>query len=317
MLSEDEFIQVVKNAPLVSIDIILKDHEGRVLLGFRKKEPAKDRWFVPGGRVRKNESLDDAFRRITKSELGLGYERSDARFVGVFENIFPSNFSNVGNFGTHYIVLAYEIRPKIIPELHKLPTDQHSKFQWFTNLDLVIIKGKGVSFPDTIFHPYPEIDPYIFPYFEIECLTESENEKLTENQYNILNARRDSFNSLLWSTPVISLTAQAFLFTIALNPDVSVYSRIISAFLALITAVASIHLLMKHRFYEEEHAKISHKYERNHGLAEINKQCDPKPWFQNKSSYGIWRIILSFFAFFALLIIIFTIIAEMYNISFF
>jgi colanic acid biosynthesis protein WcaH len=36
----------------VSIDLIVRDADGRVLLGLRNNRPARDWWFVPGGIVR-------------------------------------------------------------------------------------------------------------------------------------------------------------------------------------------------------------------------------------------------------------------------
>ena len=72
-LGREEFLEVVDRAPLVSIDLAVRDAKGRVLLGKRTNEPAKGCWFVPGGRIHKNERLDAAFRRICLDELGKQY----------------------------------------------------------------------------------------------------------------------------------------------------------------------------------------------------------------------------------------------------
>jgi colanic acid biosynthesis protein WcaH len=56
-LSRSSFIDVVKRTPLVSIDIIVENRRNQVLLGLRKNEPAKGFWFVPGGRILKNERI--------------------------------------------------------------------------------------------------------------------------------------------------------------------------------------------------------------------------------------------------------------------
>ncbi len=49
-ITDDQLLEVIKNAPLVSIDIIVKNKDGKILLGFRNNEPAKNTWFIPGGR---------------------------------------------------------------------------------------------------------------------------------------------------------------------------------------------------------------------------------------------------------------------------
>jgi len=46
----------------------------------------------------------------------------DARFLGVFEHLYPTNFTEKEDFGTHYVVLAYEIRIGQTPL--DLPKDQ-------------------------------------------------------------------------------------------------------------------------------------------------------------------------------------------------
>ncbi len=119
---------IIKNTPLVAIDLIIRNQEGKILLGLRKNRPAKGYYFVPGGRIFKNETLDEAFRNISKNEIGVELERKQAKFLGVYEHIYEDNF--FGNeFGTHYIVLAHII--DIDFEL-ELPEEQHSDYIWLS-----------------------------------------------------------------------------------------------------------------------------------------------------------------------------------------
>jgi len=55
LLSDDDFLRVIQNTPLVSIDFIIQNSSGEFLLGKRLNKPAKNFWVVPGGRSRKNE----------------------------------------------------------------------------------------------------------------------------------------------------------------------------------------------------------------------------------------------------------------------
>ena len=87
-LSESTFQTIIGATPLVSIDLIVKNAKGEVLLGYRTNRPAQGYWFVPGGRVQKNERLDNAFLRLTKAELGVAIQRASATFMGVFEHLF-------------------------------------------------------------------------------------------------------------------------------------------------------------------------------------------------------------------------------------
>jgi colanic acid biosynthesis protein WcaH len=129
-LGFDEYADVVKKAPLVSIDLVVKNEGGEILVGLRKNAPAKGYWFVPGGRILKDERIAEAFERIAHDELGIKPAFKDARFLGVFEHLYPNNFTEREEFSTHYVVLAYEIKinkPALNP-----PDDQHSEYKWLS-----------------------------------------------------------------------------------------------------------------------------------------------------------------------------------------
>ena len=129
-LGRDDFIQVVRNAPLVSIDLIVKNSRNEILVGLRKNEPAKDYWFVPGGRVLKDEHIRQAFERITKEELGIEIPYEQAGFFGVFEHLHQNNFTQKDDFTTHYIVLAHLIHISESPLA--LPQTQHREYKWLS-----------------------------------------------------------------------------------------------------------------------------------------------------------------------------------------
>jgi colanic acid biosynthesis protein WcaH len=129
MLNEADFMTLVRLAPLVSIDLVVTDGNRRILVGRRRNRPAQDTWFVPGGRIAKDESLDTAFRRIVHNELGVASaERSSARLYGVFEHRYDDNFAGAPGFGTHYIVLAYAMSLSGTVPIGRF--DQHSGYQW-------------------------------------------------------------------------------------------------------------------------------------------------------------------------------------------
>lgn len=135
-LNENIFRTVIENTPLIAIDLIVKNTRGQVLLGRRVNEPAFDFWFVPGGRIFKDESLDVAFNRIVQDEIGLELKRSSVEFDKVYEHFYKNNVFN-NDFSTHYIVLAH----KMI--INKLPTlnIQHSEYSWF-NIDELLNNNK-------------------------------------------------------------------------------------------------------------------------------------------------------------------------------
>ncbi len=134
-MEDSIFRTIVKNTPLVSIDLIIYDTKGRVLLGLRTNEPAKGIWFIPGGRINKNETFAEAFRRISKMETGVEMDPDNARFKGVYQHMYDTNYMQEPGYGTHYIVLAFEITLK--RDLTSLPDEQHSQYRWLSPVELV------------------------------------------------------------------------------------------------------------------------------------------------------------------------------------
>jgi colanic acid biosynthesis protein WcaH len=138
-LSKETFSTVIKNTPLISIDLILRNSEDKILLGKRLNKPAKNSWFVPGGRVFKDESLEDAFKRITEDEIGVQININSASFKGIYQHFYDDNVFT-DDFSTHYIVMAFELRLTNTPITNK----QHDNYKWFDEEEL--IKDEDVYF---------------------------------------------------------------------------------------------------------------------------------------------------------------------------
>lgn len=127
-LDEHTFKLVVASTPLVSIDLIIRNSKRQILLGQRTNRPAQGFWFVPGGRICKDETFEAAFQRLTKVELGEEYSLKQAQFFGTYQHFYKDNFSK-DEFSTHYVVLGYELELDI--ELSSLPDEQHNHYQWW------------------------------------------------------------------------------------------------------------------------------------------------------------------------------------------
>ena len=132
-LSMSDFRLAVKNTSIFTIDLILKNSLQKILLGLRKNPPAKGYWFVPGGRVYKNENLNEAFIRILNEETGLSIEDvNNVKLIGVFEHKYEDNFFGDPSFNAHYTVLACEINLRNSVTIR--PDPQHEILQFFYNM---------------------------------------------------------------------------------------------------------------------------------------------------------------------------------------
>jgi len=121
---------VVRLAPLVSIDLVILNRANEALLGYRTNRPAKGKWFVPGGRVKKGERIKDALVRIARNETGIKVLPGSAVFAGVHEHFYMNSvFSASRSLTTHYVVLAFRITLRKDPELRL--DSQHTRLAWF------------------------------------------------------------------------------------------------------------------------------------------------------------------------------------------
>lgn len=290
-LTEWQFQEVFANAPLVSIDLVVRDERNRLLLGYRKNSPAQRKWFVPGGRIYKGETLDSAFGRISLEEINEQHSTDEARFIGVYSHFYATNPQdavdcNGLSIPTHYVVLAYEL---CVDDRFKTPDEsaQHYSFAWV---------AEKQTEPDSDGDWKNDVHEYVRAYFR-------EPSQMSSKQYELLNARRDSFNNLVWQTPIVSLAAQAFLFHVILSSRVNEAAGYIACSLSLIASIGSLHLMIKHRRMEEAHAKILHDYEQSHGCYGANRRFEPEWGFWPRrsqfrsrrifnSSYIVWKAVM-------------------------
>lgn len=155
-LNHAELDTVIRLAPLVAIDLIIRNARDEVLLGLRKNEPAKGCYFVPGGMIRKSEHLAEAFARLVKNETDHAARFDDARLIGVFEHFYPTNRSGSGGYGTHYVVLGYEYRwpSALAPK----PDDQHSELRWWP-VAALLASGRVHENTKAYFRPQARPEP--------------------------------------------------------------------------------------------------------------------------------------------------------------
>ena len=145
-LEKKDFENIVLNTPLVSIDLCILDKR-KILLGKRKNHPAKNFYFVPGGRIRKNEIINIALSRILEDEIGYKFidDNIQKKLLGIYEHFYDDNFLGNNKFKTHYIVLAFLISFDQIEKISDVPLhkDQHSNYIWY-DLENKIIKDIGI-----------------------------------------------------------------------------------------------------------------------------------------------------------------------------
>ena len=73
--------------------------------------------------------------------------------------------------------------------------------------------------------------------------------------YEAAEARRSASNQMMWQVPALSLAAQSFLLTVALEQGTSLTGRIVAAVVGAVAALATAQLMLKHRYHEIDQSR--------------------------------------------------------------
>src|SRR6266576_493536 len=82
--------------------------------------------------------------------------------------------------------------------------------------------------------------------------------------HSALVAKRQTLDQLIWQAPVIALTAQAFLMTIAFDTTHSIFYRCLSGITATVIGLASLQLFLRHKELERQASIQLENLERQH-----------------------------------------------------
>ena len=128
ILSDEEYRRILSVMPVVCIDCLVVNDRQEYLLVKRTNEPLKGQYWVPGGRVLKNERLSEAVHRKMRQELGVDVDI--IKNVGFFEEFFPTSREGADG-GVHMISLIYKVKPR--SDDIRLD-DQSAEWGWFKEL---------------------------------------------------------------------------------------------------------------------------------------------------------------------------------------
>lgn len=73
-LPEEVFLFISRITPIVNVDLLIKDENGRTLLSWRDDQFAGAGWHLPGGIVRFKEKLEERLQKVAEKEIGAAVE---------------------------------------------------------------------------------------------------------------------------------------------------------------------------------------------------------------------------------------------------
>ena len=118
MIDDYLYNKIIDVLPILCVDGFIVDDD-KILLLKRNNYPAINEWWVPGGRVVKNELLCDSIIRKVKEETGLDVEILNQ--IGITETIFETK---------HTVNVCFSLRVKS-DNINITINSEHSEYKWF------------------------------------------------------------------------------------------------------------------------------------------------------------------------------------------
>ena len=85
--------EIAKRIPILCVELIIYNKDGKVLLVKRKLPPLQNSWWLPGGGVLFGEKLEKAAVRVAAEELGLrAGDLHLIRQTGIMELFFRKGY---------------------------------------------------------------------------------------------------------------------------------------------------------------------------------------------------------------------------------
>jgi ADP-ribose pyrophosphatase YjhB (NUDIX family) len=129
-IKENFYKKFIQNMPLCCVDLVVKNND-RFLLVRRKQSPAKNKWWLIGGRLFLNENLIVAAKRKLKEELGLKKIKL-LKLLGVGETKFKKGRFESPIHSVNIVFLA-EIDNLQVKSI-KLDLINHFGYKWQKNV---------------------------------------------------------------------------------------------------------------------------------------------------------------------------------------
>lgn len=102
-LPQDVFLLLSSMTPLVNVDLLIKDENGRTLLAWRDDLHSSTGWHIPGGIIRYRETLETRLQKVAQTEIGVDSIKYHPKHIEVNEFIHFEREERC-----HFISFLYE-----------------------------------------------------------------------------------------------------------------------------------------------------------------------------------------------------------------
>lgn len=134
-LPEEVFLFISRITPMVNVDLLIKDENGRTLLSWRDDQFHGAGWHLPGGVVRFKEELKKRVQKVAETEIGTAVEFEHVP-IAINEIICKHNTRG------HFISLLYKcfLSGKYAPRNKGLTERNKGYLKWHDSCPSNLVK---------------------------------------------------------------------------------------------------------------------------------------------------------------------------------
>jgi len=132
MLNDTEFLHIVDATPLVSIDLVVRNEHGEVLLGQRVNGPRR-----VYGSCRRTHSQKRARGGSARENFAARTRRDDRRgeIARRVRSHLPGQLSRAPGVNTHYVVLG--MAAELAGDVRFTADEQHDELKWWSVAEIL------------------------------------------------------------------------------------------------------------------------------------------------------------------------------------
>lgn len=139
-LPDELFLYISRTTPLVNVDLLVKDEDGRTLLSWRDDKYAGKGWHIPGGIVRFKETLETRIKKVAEIEIGMDVS-FDPVPIAINQIIHPKKATR-----GHFISVLYKcfLSNRFSPINRGLSLKDNGYLMWHDGCPRNLIKAHGI-----------------------------------------------------------------------------------------------------------------------------------------------------------------------------
>ena len=145
-LPDEVFYFISRITPLVNVDLLIKDENGRTLLSWRDDQYCGKGWHIPGGIVRCRETFEARIKKVAENEIG-----SDIDFnpipIAINQLIHPDRKTR-----SHFVSILYKcsLPNTFVPQNKGVSPNDVGYIKWHNDCPNDLIKFHEIYYKNYI-----------------------------------------------------------------------------------------------------------------------------------------------------------------------